>query len=398
MINTSLDFYGFEFWLLVGVTTLIVGGLTKAKARSLGLAAINLGALTLLVYWRIALVFAGLVVVWLGMKLIAARIVRGPVLLAGGLGTLAVFLFHKRPDFFLTLRVPGSTGILLLLTALGFSYLALRLVDLARAVSDGRPAPDLASTINYLVPFHMLAAGPIQSYDDFLSQPAVPPPPGIAGSLEALEWIASGLFKKFVLANTLQALFITNYAAGGWYILFEMQISYLWLYLDFSAYSEVALGVGKLMGVATPLNFRQPYLARNLIDYWERWHITLSEFIRRHVFIPIQLALMRRTEATRPLLSATVAFSVSFLLCGLWHSVGPRWLLWGALHALALIVCNLYKAWLLKKLGRKGVNRYLQNPWVRVLCIVATFEFAALALAAATYPFDQLPWWTDYPG
>jgi D-alanyl-lipoteichoic acid acyltransferase DltB (MBOAT superfamily) len=398
MKNTSLDFYGVEFWLLVGLGIFFVGGLTRAKARAWGVAALNLTALSFLLGIQVVLVIASLVAVWLVLKMLAMRRVQGLLLFVGGLGVLGVFLIHKRPEFLLSWKLPGTLGFLRLLAVVGFSYVALRLVDVARAVVDGRPAPDLAATINYLVPFHMLAAGPIQSYDDFLAQPAVPQTPGFALSLEALEWIASGLFKKYVLANTLQALFLTNYASVGWYNFLEIQFSYVWLYLDFSAYSEVALGAGLLMGVSTPVNFRRPYLARNLIDYWERWHITLSEFIRRHVFIPIQLALMRRTDAARPLWSASVAFSVSFLLCGLWHSVGPRWLLWGGLHAFGLVVCNLYKARLLRKLGRKGFNRYLQNPWIRMLCIVATFEYAALALAAATYPFHRLPWWSNYPG
>jgi D-alanyl-lipoteichoic acid acyltransferase DltB (MBOAT superfamily) len=398
MLVTSLDFYGLEFWLMVGLAILVVGGLTSATARSVALAAVNLGALTLLVHWRIVVIFAGLVAVWLALKLIAHRVARSQILIAGGLATLGLFVLHKAPDRLIALNLPGSRGFVVTLTIVGFSYVALRLVEVARAVADGRQPPSLTATINYLVPFHMLSAGPIQSYDDFASQPGVPRPPSKAESLEAVELIASGLFKKYVIANTLQALFITDYSAGGWYTVLEIQISYVWLYLDFSAYSDVALGAGRLMGVATPVNFRYPYLARNSIDYWERWHITLSQFIRRNVFMPVQVALMRETRGNYALQNASVAFLISFLLCGLWHSIGPRYLLWGALHALGLIVCNLYRAMLLKKIGRKGINLYLKNRWIHVASVILTFEFTALALAAATYPFDRLPWWTDYPG
>jgi D-alanyl-lipoteichoic acid acyltransferase DltB (MBOAT superfamily) len=398
MPNTSLDFYGLEFWLMVGLTVLLVGGLSGPMVRAWGLALMNLAALTLLVHWRIIVVFAGLVAVWLGLRLIALSRIRSLVLIAGGVVTLGLFLLHKRPEAFLRLGLPGVQGFLAILTIVGFSYLSLRLVDVTRAVSDGRELPSLAGTINYLIPFHMLAAGPIQSYDDFVAQPSVPPAPDIAKSLEALELIAAGLFKKYVVANTIQSLFLTGYSAGGWYTIIEIQLSYIWLYLDFSAYSDVALGVGQLMGVATPVNFQAPYRARNLIEYWERWHITLSQFIRRHVFIPIHLSLTRRSGGAHPLLSASVAFMVSFLLCGLWHSVGPRWLLWGGLHAVGLIVCNLYRSRLLKNLGRKGINAYLENRWLRALGITVTFEFVAFSLAAATYPFDRLPWWPNYPG
>ena len=200
----------------------------------------------------------------------------------------------------------------------------------------------------------MLAAGPIQAYDDFIAQPEVPPALTARQSLTFLERIASGLFKKFVLANYIDRLFLTGFHAHGPYFLLEMQFNYLWIYLDFSAYSDVAIGLGGLMGVATPENFNRPYMARNVIEFWERWHISLSQFIRRNLFIPIQLALVRRTDGRLPILSASVAFGVSFLLCGLWHSISLPWLAWGAFQALGLIVCNLYRHALTKRLGARA--------------------------------------------
>ncbi len=176
-----------------------------------------------------------------------------------------------------------------------------------------------------------------------------------------------------------------------------MQLNYLWLYLDFSAYSDVAVGLGMLMGFATPENFNRPYLARNVIEYWERWHISLSQFIRRNLFIPIQLALLRRTEGRSPLMAASLAFTVSFLLCGLWHSISWPWLAWGACQSAGLVACNYYKYALQKRLGRKGVKEYLANRWIKLAAIALTFEFAAAVVAVATYPYGEIRWWTDYP-
>ena len=122
----------------------------------------------------------------------------------------------------------------------------------------------------------MLAAGPIQSYDDFAAQPALPSALRPVEALAAFERIAAGLFKKYVVANLVLQLFLTDYRSAGPYVLLEAQLTYIWLYLDFSAYSDMAVGVGRLLGVATPENFNRPYLARNVIDFWERWHISLS--------------------------------------------------------------------------------------------------------------------------
>jgi D-alanyl-lipoteichoic acid acyltransferase DltB (MBOAT superfamily) len=175
-----------------------------------------------------------------------------------------------------------------------------------------------------------------------------------------------------------------------------MQLNYLWLYLDFSAYSDIAVGIGRLIGVPAPENFNRPYLARNMIEFWERWHISLSQFIRRNVFIPIQMTLMRRSEGEHPLLISSFAFTVAFLLCGLWHSIGWVWLAWGLFQAAGLIVCSLSRHVLIKRLGRKGYNRYLANPWIRLVAIAVTFEFAALAVAIVTYPFQEVSWMPTY--
>ncbi len=97
-------------------------------------------------------------------------------------------------------------------------------------------------------------------------------------------------------------------------------------------------------------------------------------------------------------MAASVAFTVSFLLCGLWHDLSLRYLAWGGLHAVGRMICNVYKQSLLRHLGRKGVNRYLANPWIKAAAIALTFEYVAFSLAAATYPFEDLFTWTDYPG
>ncbi|MGH7194461.1 MAG: hypothetical protein ACREJM_13155, partial [Candidatus Saccharimonadales bacterium] len=108
------------------------------------------------------------------------------------------------------------------LAAIGFSYVALRCVEVLRLTHEGRhPAPDLPSTINYLLPFHMLVSGPIQGYAEFVAQPAVPPPLSASNALRGVERIAHGLFKKYVLAAVLDRTFLTGFAAPLPYMLFE---------------------------------------------------------------------------------------------------------------------------------------------------------------------------------
>jgi membrane protein involved in D-alanine export len=236
----------------------------------------------------------------------------------------------------------------------------------------------------------MLAAGPIQAYDEFAAQPEVPAKPKVRDVLEGVERIAKGLFKKLVLAYVLEELFLTGFRTEGWYLVFEAQVFSIWLFLDFSGYSDIAVGMGRLMGVATPENFDRPYFARNMINYWERWHITLGMFIRRNLFIPVQLALMRRTAGRHPLWCAGVAFLVAFGLCGMWHGISLQFVAWGLLHASGMVVSNLWRHALTRRYGTKGFKRYVADWRFRALAVLLTFEFVAFSLVVAFYPLEKL--------
>ncbi len=300
MSDSTVDLYSVQFWWVVALALALVGPLTSPRARSWALAALNLGFLALLLRQDMPYVLALLFGAWAGLKVVGR--LGGLAALPLGLAVLGLFVAHKLPGAI----VPARSPLLNALAVIGFSYVALRLVDVGRAVSERRhPPPSFCALVNYLLPFHMIAAGPIQAYDDFVAQPAVPPPPTFRESVGALDRIASGLFKKFILANLVESLFLTGFRARGAYFFLEVQFNYLWIYLDFSGYSDIAVGVGRLIGVATPENFNRPYLARNVIDYWDRWHISLSQFVRRNVFIPLQVALMRRTGGSHALLVAS---------------------------------------------------------------------------------------------
>jgi D-alanyl-lipoteichoic acid acyltransferase DltB (MBOAT superfamily) len=366
------------FWIACFAAVFVVVPLRSTAARQTVIAGLNLSFLVLLLQWRTVSLLAGIGVAYLLIRLIGQPRWRGVFTGIMLMCMAGLFALHKAPA--LAARIPAG-GIGQILGIVGYSYVALRMVEVLRAVFDERhPAPDLVSLVNYLVPFHMLAAGPIQAYDDFVRAKDIMFEPGPADVLRGMERIAAGLFKKFVLAYFVQKLFLTNLEAGGLYFFVEMQLTLVWLFLDFSAYSDIAVGIGILIGVATPENFNRPLSARNVIDFWERWHISLSQFIRRNVFIPIQMFLMRRGGA--PLTSAVAAIGISFLLCGMWHGLTMPYFIWGTLQAGGLMAARLYAFALQKRLGTSGVRQYLQNPVFHVIGIFLTFELQALAVAA----------------
>ena len=392
----QVDLFSSRLWWFTGIALIVMSLVNRPSARRSCFAALNLGFIFLHCMATtgrfMTLLLAAILAVWLSFQWLSRSSWARPVVaVMGGALLLALFAIHKVPQPSLGW---GAAKINPLLGLIGFSYVFLRLIELGRAVGEGRHGPpDLASMINYLLPFHMLAAGPIQSYDEFVEQPASPPPLTLGRSLAATERIVSGLFKKYALAGMIEAFFLTGFQAKGPYLFLEMQLNYVWLYLDFSAYSDVAVGLGTLMGVATPENFDRPFLARNLIDFWQRWHITLSMFIRRNVFTPLQLWLMRATGGRRPLLIVSGVFLASFVLCGLWHGITWPWLSWGVYQASGLIACNLYREVLLRHLRRKGLKDYMAVGWIRIAATLITFEFAASAVLLVTYPLEELlPW------
>lgn len=387
MSHAVVDLFTVSFWAVVAAAMLVLTPLTCADGRQGAFAAINIAFLWLLQPLLVPGAIGGVVVVYVLLRMATPGPRAQAVLWLLLSGALAIMVVHKLPQ----LSPPWEPFISVhpALAAIGFSYVFLRIVEVSRAVCGERHrAPGPLALFNYLMPFHMLAAGPIQSYDDFASQPAVPAPLSRAEALRGVERIAFGLFKKFVVAYTIERVFLTGFSTGGWYFLLEVHLYALWFYIDFSAYSDIAAGIGKLIGVRTPENFNQPYLARNMIDFWERWHITLGLWLRRNLFIPLQLGLSRHTQGRHGVMVATVSLGLAFCLCGLWHGATLPFFVWGAMHGVGIMVTNLYRTGLRRLLGKAGLGRYLSNPWIRAAATALTIEWVAASLVVVGWQWE----------
>jgi len=374
-----VDLASLKFWLFVVVGLLVLTPLTHAAARRTVWAGLNLAFLFVLMgHHGFLIVLAALAVLYVLLQA-AGKSGPRPAAVAVTLTICGLlFVFHKLPWIADRIHAGRFSP---LLTAIGYSYVFLRIIDVLRATWESRtPPPTPIQLVNYLTPFNMLAAGPIQAWDEFVAQPPVPDALTFDQSLTMIERIVHGLFKKYVLAYAVKAIFITDGRAGGWYRLVEMNMMYIWLFLDFSAYSDIAVGIGGLLGVATPENFNKPFIARNITDFWERWHISLSMWVRRNLFFPIQIALVRRTQGRHALACATFAIFVAFTLIGFWHGLTLPFFEWGLLQGIGLAVCNLYRYRLKKQLGTKGVARYMASWPIFIMAVVVTFEFEAFTI------------------
>ena len=229
------------------------------------------------------------------------------------------------------------------------------------------------SILSFISFFPTLLAGPILRAHQFLPQ-WNKPLYSKAAIREGFTLILSGLFKKVVLASYLSEhivrdVFLTPDYYSSWTVLFAVYGYTIQIFCDFSGYSDMAVGVGKLMGYSLPKNFNSPYLALNLQDFWRRWHITLSLWLRDYLYIP--LGGSKRGNRSLNLI-------ITMGLGGLWHGSHLRFLIWGLLHGLGLAVVHGFQ--ILKQKYPLPV-RFTNSRWASALGVglswLLTFHFVA---------------------
>jgi D-alanyl-lipoteichoic acid acyltransferase DltB (MBOAT superfamily) len=280
---------------------------------------------------------------------------------------------------------------------LGFSYVAFRLIHTLRDSQTGRlPAVSLRDYLVYALFFPAFTAGPIDRLPRFqkeLEQPFaaldLPVDLGTGG-----QRFFTGLFKKFVVADSLSLIALNGANAaqvrtGGWAYLMLIAYSFL-IYFDFSGYTDIAIGLGRVLGFQLPENFNHPYLKPNLTLFWNNWHMTLTQWFRAYFFNPFTRSLRRYKD-----LPAWVVILVTQLatmtLIGLWHGATLNFLLWGAWHGLGLFVQNRWSDWLKPRSAWLELQPWRKKLW-QALGVVLTFHYVALGWLFFALPSPTLSW------
>ena len=238
------------------------------------------------------------------------------------------------------------------------------------------PSRSLVDFGMYMVNFPQLIAGPIVRYAEIVDRVRVRPITQetlYAGTIT----FCFGLAKKSALADPMGYLADRIFglphdqltASVAWVGAFAYSLQ---IYYDFSGYSDMAIGLGRLMGFEFPQNFNQPYRSQNITEFWHRWHMTLSRWFRDYVYIPLG---GNRRGPTR----AYVNLIVVFFLCGLWHGAAYQFIIWGLYHGLLLIVERV-----LAKRWRFVPQGYLAQAVAFLLVLIGWVFFRAPNLAAAT--------------
>lgn len=278
---------------------------------------------------------------------------------------------------------------------LGFSYIAFRLIHVLRDKQMGRlPELSLPEFATYVVFFPALAAGPIDRAERFAQDLRKDFALTQEETLVAGQRIFLGLFKKFVIADTLAILALNNALAAqvrttGWMWIVVYAYAFQ-IYFDFSGYTDIAIGTARLVGIKLPENFAAPYLKPNLTQFWNSWHMSLTQWFRSYFFNPFNRWMrgFKRIPAWMMIFFGQVA---TMLLIGLWHGITWNFILWGLWHGLGLFFHNRWSDWVRSRYPAASQNPRLQTI-LQLGGIVLTFHFVALGWIFFALSDPALSW------
>ena len=271
----------------------------------------------------------------------------------------------------LPMAVPGA-----MLGFLGLSYVTFRGLDVIFGIRDRLiVALPAGQFLGFLFFFPAISSGPIDRYRRFSKDWNRPRMPSEfwADVDGAVHRIFTGFLYKFILAALIHTYWIDRIGNVGFLNHLSYMYGYsLYLYFDFAGYSYFAIGVSYLLGIRTPENFNRPFLARDIKEFWNRWHISLSGWLRDHVYLRFNIAAAKGKWFSGKYTASYLGFFLTFGLMGLWHGIEPYYLLYGLYHGTLVVGHDVFTRWnKTRQVWGEG------RPW-RVAGILVTFHAVCL--------------------
>ena len=230
---------------------------------------------------------------------------------------------------------------------LGASFLMIKVWTFHKDLYDGRiDDPRWLTFLAYCTFFPCFLSGPMHLYGEFREAFEQRSKLDGVALVDAVFRILHGLVKVLIVAVALRPYSLETLQGSGLSEVSLIELAWrsvaysLVIYLDFSGYSDIAIASGALLGIRVPENFRLPYLASDLRDFWQRWHITFTRVLTQYLFIPFVRVLQARVGRLSALGTSTLAYLVTFLFCGFWHGSTPNYLAWGLYHGLGLVALD----------------------------------------------------------
>lgn len=261
-----------------------------------------------------------------------------------------------------------------ILLPVGISYFTFQslayLIDIYRG--NQKAASKIIDFALFIAFFPKVAAGPIERASDLLPQIARKNYATKSQLLDGSILIIYGLFKKVMIGDAAGRFVDHIFAHMGYYSSWEILVAWLLfsiqIYADFSGYTNIARGTAKLFGFELIENFEQPYLSKNIADFWKRWHMSMTTWFRDYLFLPISFALTNKIRNEKflffraDLIVYTIASIITWFFTGLWHGANTTFIVWGMIHGFFLILYQWQKQprkILFKKLGIKMNNFFV---------------------------------------
>ena len=312
-------------------------------------------------------------------------------------GLTAGFVYARNYSF-LDWVLPANLHTSVLATA-GLSFLFFKILHIVIDTAGGTvPRLPFLRYLAYCLNFTTFLLGPIQRYQHFESQwdgktEAIPA--NFEAYLDAFNRVLRGMVKKYVVAEYLAAYALHPEAPVEVMSLIQLQLGtylfYAFLYFDFSGYCDIVIGVGCLMGVRPPENFKLPFLASNPSQYWLRVHESLTLWLTDYVFNPTYAGALRSGWlGSRPFGSMVIAVVATMFVAGLWHGTTFSFVMFGLVHGLYLVVFRSFEHAAVKAVGRKTLGSLRSNRVWHVASILVTFHFTASAYIFFVLDTDRL--------
>ena len=298
-----------------------------------------------------------------------------------------VSLLSLLPIIFVKVQ-PAINGTQSLLGFIGISYLTFRSVGIIIELRDG-VIKDLKiwEYLRFILFMPTFSSGPIDRFKRFNENyKTIPERDELLDMLaESVRYIMWGFLYKFILAHILGEILLPplkNLAlqTGGVFNYYVVAIMYtfgLELFFDFAGYSMFAIAISNLMGIRSPINFNKPFLSRDLKEFWNRWHMSLSFWFRDFVFMRMIMVMTRKKLFKNRNVTSSVAYIVNMLIMGFWHGITWFYIVYGLFHGVGLVINDVWvrkKKTLNKERKKAGRPPFPENRWIQLLGMVITFH------------------------
>ena len=262
-----------------------------------------------------------------------------------------------------------------LLAFIGISYMSFKTIQIMLEISDGliKEKISIKDYLQFLLFFPTVSAGPIDRSRRFLKEinEVMPRKEYLELAGDGVYRIVLGLLYKVVLSTYVyQMLLALNNTGTVVYSIKYMYLYTLYLFFDFAGYSLMAVGSSNILGIQTPMNFNKPFLSVDIKDFWTRWHITLSTWLRDFVFSRVLMQVIRKKWFKNRLHNATYAYMVNMLVMGFWHGLSVSYIVYGFYHGVLMAGFEVYqkKSTFYKK--NKNKNWYKLLSWFVTMNLV----------------------------